>query len=726
MKKKIFLMVAAILALCLTCGMLLVACNPDKPNPTPPPTDAQESWSESVTTMNKELSQKLKDNKQFNPNGGRKFVADFELELAIDDKTEANADASYKLIGRANINVDAFDTQFYLAITENKEGYTTPKTLFGLGYDDDATNPYFYININGGGYKKINAFSLHQLMLDLDAKEGNKSSEAVSSAFGWDEIKKVFEGILADPSSIFDLLSTMELIKTDGTRANYGNSFIYEFNLPAIINAVSSVVNDKLITDNLGQEGLTQIMGVIKKIPVFANCSSIADVWKSIGEYIQFTKLSYRIDFAENSNEIIGMGFTVNYINYLNEESSQPTPIGDYTLSLNKLRIDQGTPIADIFAGTGIDEVADDAAINILKFSIDGVAIGMKNVAGEGATPSYEENHRFTISVDADLNPFALMELVGRDRGEGADTNIANAIKKLGYLHIEINEVNAENEIVQNILLIHTKTEEGYIIAQFSGLGSTDSDLGGVYNIQELVEYIGVLSRQKSASAAAEVDFNKILEIAKKVIGYVKDIWAMVDVDFKNIASEGVTLEISNLLDYLVTALNVPSGGMIDLANIIRGLDGDSDLLNIKVSDAKYGVCETVDTKSIKGFVYGGSEKLAVGIKEGTELKYTADAGIAGYTVNGFYFGEVGSPVVTFIDTNGQEFSALAHLYYVDYDPSIVGQEQTVTAYFGQCTYLTNMIGMLGPGVAGDIAKYPLSGIMSAQFKVTIPAPAAA
>lgn len=726
MKKKIFLMVAAILALCLTCGMLLVACNPDKPNPTPPPTDAQESWSESVTTMNKELSQKLKDNKQFNPNGGRKFVADFELELAIDDKTEANADASYKLIGRANINVDAFDTQFYLAITENKEGYTTPKTLFGLGYDDDATNPYFYININGGGYKKINAFSLHQLMLDLDAKEGNKSSEAVSSAFGWDEIKGIFEGILADPSSIFDLLSTMELIKTDGTRANYGNSFIYEFNLPAIINAVSSVVNDKLITDNLGQEGLTQIMGVIKKIPVFANCSSIADVWKSIGEYIQFTKLSYRIDFAENSNEIIGMGFTVNYVNYLNEESSTPTPIGDYTLSLNTLRIDQGTPIADIFAGTGIDEVADDAAINILKFSIDGVAIGMKNVAGEGATPSYEENHRFTISVDADLNPFVLMELVGRDRGEGADTNIANAIKKLGYLHIEINEVNAENEIVKNILLIHTKTEEGYIIAQFSGLGSTDSDLGGVYNIQELVEYIGVLSRQKSASAAAEVDFNKILEIAKKVIGYVKDIWAMVDVDFKNIASEGVTLEISNLLDYLVTALNVPSGGMIDLANIIRGLDGDSDLLNIKVSDAKYGVCETVDTKSIKGFVYGGSEKLAVGIKEGTELKYTADAGIAGYTVNGFYFGEVGSPVVTFIDTNGQEFSALAHLYYVDYDPSIVGQEQTVTAYFGQCTYLTNMIGMLGPGVAGDIAKYPLSGIMSAQFKVTIPAPAAA
>ena len=39
MKKKIFLAVIAVLVLCLTCGMLLVACNDDKPDPddgTPP------------------------------------------------------------------------------------------------------------------------------------------------------------------------------------------------------------------------------------------------------------------------------------------------------------------------------------------------------------------------------------------------------------------------------------------------------------------------------------------------------------------------------------------------------------------------------------------------------------------------------------------------------------------------------------------------------------------
>lgn len=623
MKKKIFLMVAAILALCLTCGMLLVACNPDKPNPTPPPTDAQESWSESVTTMNKELSQKLKDNKQFNPNGGRKFVADFELELAIDDKTEANADASYKLIGRANINVDAFDTQFYLAITENKEGYTTPKTLFGLGYDDDATNPYFYININGGGYKKINAFSLHQLMLDLDAKEGNKSSEAVSSAFGWDEIKKVFEGILADPSSIFDLLSTMELIKTDGTRANYGNSFIYEFNLPAIINAVSSVVNDKLITDNLGQEGLTQIMGVIKKIPVFANCSNIADVWKSIGEYIQFTKLSYRIDFAENSNEITGMGFTVNYIE---NDNSVPKPIGDYTLSLNKLRIDQGTPIADIFAGTGIDEVADDAAINILNFHFD-TFVNAKNA--EGAVVN-----KYKVTFDVDIDPFQLMELVGKAKGDGADQRIADALAKLGYFNITVDKYNADGtSLVENVVTIKSvnNAESGLIekvIVYAANAGSPEG--GSEYTIMQIIEAVKNAFAPKSAEATAAADglSAKIVAVINKVISLIQKIDTGnklgAVVDFINTKIIPILTDKGVQIDQIVGAISFNKNAdgkidgltlkVVDIINAIKAIDANDG--NDKYYDAMIASFDgatdfVIGSGEALNFVYGGCQRAA-------------------------------------------------------------------------------------------------------------------
>ena len=623
MKKKIFLMVAAILALCLTCGMLLVACNPDKPNPTPPPTDAQESWTESVTTMNKELSQKLKDNKQFNPNGGRKFVADFELELAIDDKTEANADASYKLIGKANISVDSFDTQFYLAITENKEGYTTPKTLFGLGYDDDATNPYFYININGGGYKKINAFSLHQLMLDLDAKEGNKSSEAVSSAFGWDEIKGIFEGILADPSSIFDLLSTMELIKTDGTRANYGNSFIYEFNLPAIINAVSSVVNDKLITDNLGQEGLTQIMGVIKKIPVFANCSNIADVWKSIGEYIQFTKLSYRIDFAENSNEITGMGFTVNYIE---NDNSVPKPIGDYTLSLNKIRVDIGEPIADIFAGTGIDEVADDAAINILNFHFD-TFVNAKNA--EGAVVN-----KYKVTFDVDIDPFQLMELVGKAKGDGADQRIADALAKLGYFNITVDKYNADGtSLVENVVTIKSvnNAESGLIekvVVYAANAGSPEG--GSEYTIMQIIEAVKKAFAPKSAEATAAADglSTKIVAVINKVISLIQKIDTGnklgAVVDFINTKIIPILTDKGVQIDQIVGAISFNKNAdgkidgltlkVVDIINAIKAIDANDG--NDKYYDAMIASFDgatdfVIGSGETLNFVYGGCQRAA-------------------------------------------------------------------------------------------------------------------
>lgn len=626
MKKKIFLMVAAILALCLTCGMLLVACNKggntgggggggDLP-------EAQESWSESVATMNDALSQKLKDNKQFNADDGRKFVADFELELAIDDKTEANADASYKLIGRANINVDAFDTQFYLAITENKEGYTTPKTLFGLGYDDDATNPYFYININGGGYKKINAFSLHQLMLDLDAKEGNKSSEAVSSAFGWDEIKGIFEGILADPSSIFDLLSTMELIKTNGTRANYGNSFIYEFNLPAIINAVSSVVNDKLITDNLGQEGLTQIMGVIKKIPVFANCSSIADVWKSIGEYIQFTKLSYRIDFAENSNEIIGMGFTVNYI----ENGSKPTPIGDYTLSLNKIRVDIGEPIADIFAGTGIDEVADDAAINILNFHFD-TFVNAKNA--EGAVVN-----KYKVTFDVDIDPFQLMELVGKAKGDGADQRIADALAKLGYFNITVDKYNADGtSLVENVVTIKSvnNAESGLIekvVVYAANAGSPEG--GSEYTIMQIIEAVKNAFAPKSAEATAAADglSAKIVAVINKVISLIQKIDTGnklgAVVDFINTKIIPILTDKGVQIDQIVGAISFNKNAdgkidgltlkVVDIINAIKAIDANDG--NDKYYDAMIASFDgatdfVIGSGETLNFVYGGCQRAA-------------------------------------------------------------------------------------------------------------------
>ena len=75
MKKKIFLAVIAVLVLCLTCGMLLVACNDDKPNPdddidtpvVPPEEDlsAADALAEIVQNLD-EVAKDNTDNKEFN------------------------------------------------------------------------------------------------------------------------------------------------------------------------------------------------------------------------------------------------------------------------------------------------------------------------------------------------------------------------------------------------------------------------------------------------------------------------------------------------------------------------------------------------------------------------------------------------------------------------------------------------------------------------------------
>lgn len=72
--------------------------------------------------------------------------------------------------------------------------------------------------------------------------------------------------------------------------------------------------------------------------------------------------------------------------------------------------------------------------------------------------------------------------------------------------------------------------------------------------------------------------------------------------------------------------------------------------------------------------------------------------------------------------SDGTEWSIVPILMGVDYDPSVVGQAQTVTAYIGAPTALTVMFPLFGEGMIGEAITYPMSGIIAVQFEVTIPA----
>ena len=124
MKKKIFLAVIAVLVLCLTCGMLLVACNDDKPNPdddtTPPvvPGGDDEEEESAVVDAVKDLVDDL-DVVAQDANGEKEF--NFGLEIVDKTKTEnasvfaiatetfGGADYLYGAIGQTMIKFNGFD-----------------------------------------------------------------------------------------------------------------------------------------------------------------------------------------------------------------------------------------------------------------------------------------------------------------------------------------------------------------------------------------------------------------------------------------------------------------------------------------------------------------------------------------------------------------------------------------------------------------------------------------
>ena len=120
MKKKIFLAVIAVLVLCLTCGMLLVACNDDKPNPDD----------------------------------------DIDTPVVPPEEDLSAADALAEIV--QNLDEVATDTtgdkefNFGIEIVDKGNG---GNVIFGLATEKYDGKDYLYGAINGP-YKKFNGFDL--------------------------------------------------------------------------------------------------------------------------------------------------------------------------------------------------------------------------------------------------------------------------------------------------------------------------------------------------------------------------------------------------------------------------------------------------------------------------------------------------------------------------------------------------------------------------------------
>ena len=570
MKRKLFMTIIAVLIVCLTCGMLLVACNKgdgDGGGGKPPvPETRPES---SVTMLNTVWNQIASS---INVGEGKKFVADFDIALNIDDETEANNDVVYSLIGKASVDVNAGqESDIYIELKETKNGES--RILFGFAYDvetvGDVATPYIYVNVADGGYRKINGFSLTELVAAIVAAQPAEAT-AAGVDFG-----QILENLKKDPTTIFPVLvELVGLIDSQGTISDYGKTFNFNVNFDKLFSFLGTALTDEILAGiGISAEQSAAIAQQVGAILGFENVENIGGLCKAVADALMFVncELVFRFDDEQifQSAEI--------KVDYNKNVENVPENVANYTVSVNKARIDLGS--LDVFAGSAItEEVRAQEAINLLNFSLKGSAVSYK---GE------EIAHRYTIEVQSDINPFELLGLIGDTSKE----NIVATLKKLGYFHLEINEVNENGDKVTNIITLHSKFDEGFAVANLNlndakYILSLPIGLGGVYDFGGLVDVIGMLTAGNAeATSAAGTD----------IFGMIFQMLGFFHAD--NIATDGVTVDIKDLVVTLVGSLGMT---LDDTLNTILDQVLDCDSINIKLETPTFGTCTTVETSTIE------------------------------------------------------------------------------------------------------------------------------
>lgn len=538
MKRKVFLMVIAVLVVCLTCGMLLVACNQKKKTDDggKKPPVVTETWETDAASMLKEVYNKI--GAGIKTEDGKKFFADFDVTLSIDDKTEANDDSKYRVIAKGAIDLhQGKESTFIVQVSDVTS--ETEKVLAGIAYEVIDGTPYLYVDLADGGYRKINGFSLTDLVAMIQKRTAGKGSETAAGSAGLD-IQQIIDNIMSDPTNIFPLLETFGVVK-NGTMKDYGKVYEVPFNFASLFSVVKDLegqipaaYKDPIVAalNYLLKQDFKDVVEDDKVVK-----SAFSQAIDYIVGKLSYMKMTATFTFDENDN-FKSAKAVVDY-NEANEDGNIQS-VGTYTLDVNKAQLNI-VEIGDVFEGTPVNaEVRAQEALNLLNFTLKGTATGK--------TSSGSVNRKYDIVVQSDVDPFSLLQIIG----DSSKENIAAQLKKLGYFHLEINEVNpTSGDFVQNIIMLHSKFEDGFAVAQVNAydidiIGATLA-IGGVYDFDDLVDVIARLTSETksdaAATSAADVDVTKLIV---KLVDFF---------NFSNIREEGLVVSVKSLVSTLLTDL---------------------------------------------------------------------------------------------------------------------------------------------------------------------------
>lgn len=657
MKRKLFLTVIMVLVLCLTCGMLLVACDKDDPvEPTPPP-----STDEPITVPSADVWPEVQAYLQANN----------EYALALEIKAK------------------------------DENGNPTGNPIFGLAFEKIGDEYVMYGNVGSNSYIKLKGFDIIGLIDKID------------SLVGTFDIGDLLKG--QSVKSLLEMVGAM--IWAEDALLYNNNVYDFTFDISGILDLIGPI--------------LAEIENIDATVAGF-----IGVTVEELGSTVQTVANVIGLKYDSTNGIVNGL---INAIADLVNTHDISIVIGTGEAVTN----DANNPFGGVITGINAD-LRESAAQNLLKFSVDGTVTGYENQE-EGAPVV---NHTYTIDVDVDINPFELLAIVDALKpetvGEGEDATtqikvdmskeeIIDMIKKVGYIGVQVNEVGADNAVIKNILTLYYNSGD-YAVAALQShpvMGQASLGLGGVYNIDALIDVIGMLTAPAGGASEPQqgsdsgFDFDKIIGIVETVMGYI---------DLDNIAADGVTIDFAGLVPEIVKLI-MPEGNAKVEGAVMDVLGSDS--LNIKFGAFNFGKSEKTEAKDLIANLRLGSNEYtnssltenhdnyiveitgAPGLNDGTEIP------VGSAITTNMTVANIGKEVFLFngtdIDGNAAVTSGII-MDVIGFDPNTLG-EQTVTVYVGVVTdfYFAietiNGLGVLENPIVLD-PMWPLFGVL--RYDVTI------
>lgn len=775
MKKKAFLFVIAALVLCLTCGMLLVACD--------------------------------KDDDNNNNNNNNNNTEDVFVDASIDDVFST---VVTKLDAANKANDGEF--AFALEVEQTDSEGANSGTLFGLAYEKIGDDYFIYAAAGNDNYVKINAAPLGQIINDvLTLVTANvdgitmKDGYPAFTIFGR-EISLSPDVIGSLPTLLssflgFDLFDyAEESINGDGAYILHINIADILEQLPGVVKTVAGFIDSEAVAGLPNNASLAQTIEALAGLKSGTIDGYVAKYAGDIFEGQQIKTLADLLGYFAEAVDTIDVKLAFMF----------DTRVAD----------DATNPFTDIVA---ISSDVRDAtnAINVLNLNLDATLAGYTEVTdGDNSITVGGDEKNYEVSVDMNLDLFAAADMLhlvaeaersqtavdkpveptapGADATEEDraayeeamaeyrtalkayeayraavdkyfDDNFASTmvgiLDKVGYLNITVNEVNEAGEVVGNILTFYLNGADGYAVITANVYSTANNvlagkdgviELGGVYDFEALVDYIIVMmeegwngSPETFATGAADPcgvfkheDANNDgnCDICGNpmpgIMDYVTAVLNMATSNFQMLTDEsgamtGIRLNVQGIIDAVFD--NFVSDGKLSiadefLANLVGGVQ---DAGNDQVTFALLGGIEAFDIAvQIPTRVYGAvstpaagsyaGEKLACGIAAGNGASVSYDANA--YHANRFVL--EGEYTVTYTDgTTGTLSADDLQLVWVDADSNASGTE--VTAYVTVANEtLANMIAesdRIGHDTTNyyhNKVAYPLSGLFEITLKV--------